>query len=147
MLIQTDAIGDKYDTLIDRESAEELLAAKAAEATAAAAGAKAATEADKAAAAQAKADAQAAKEAARAQAAQAKADAADSARPSARRPIQPWTEDGDLRHPRRVFVDRPSGRQRDRQAGVRLDASRHQIGRGADRHHRAGVLGDLLRGR
>ena len=40
VLIQTDAIGDKYDTLIDRESAEELLAAKSAEATAAAAQAK-----------------------------------------------------------------------------------------------------------
>jgi hypothetical protein len=37
VLIQTDAIGSKYDTLIDRESAEELLAAKASEAQAAAA--------------------------------------------------------------------------------------------------------------
>jgi DNA helicase HerA-like ATPase len=37
ILIQTDAIGGKYDTLIDRESAEEILAAKASEAQAAAA--------------------------------------------------------------------------------------------------------------
>lgn len=41
---ETDAIGNKYDTLIDRESAEELLGAKAAEAAAAATEAKAAAE-------------------------------------------------------------------------------------------------------
>jgi len=65
ILIQTDAIGAKYDTLIDRESAEELLAAKSAEASAAAAEAKAQDEAEKAAAAQAKEDARLAKEAER----------------------------------------------------------------------------------
>lgn len=56
VLIQTDAIGAKYDTLIDRESAEELLGAKASEAAAAAAEAKAKVEADKLAAVQAKDD-------------------------------------------------------------------------------------------
>jgi DNA helicase HerA-like ATPase len=66
VLIQTDAVGAKYDTLVDRESAEELLAAKASEASAAAAQAKASAEAEKAAAAQAKLDAAAAKEAERA---------------------------------------------------------------------------------
>jgi DNA helicase HerA-like ATPase len=66
VMIETDAIGAKYDTLVDRESAEELLAAKTQEASAAAAEAKATTEADKAAAAQAKLDAKAAKEAERA---------------------------------------------------------------------------------
>jgi DNA helicase HerA-like ATPase len=60
-LLQYDAIGTKYDTVVDRESAEELLAAKTQEASAAAAAARAQTEADKAAALQAKADAQAAK--------------------------------------------------------------------------------------
>ncbi|MES2338922.1 MAG: helicase HerA-like domain-containing protein [Pseudomonadota bacterium] len=65
VLIQTDAIGTKYDTLIDRESAEELLAAKANEASAAAAEAKADSDAAKAEAAQAKLDAQAAKQAER----------------------------------------------------------------------------------
>jgi len=65
VLIQTDAIGDKYDTLVDRESAEELLAAKSAEASAAAAEAKAQDEAEKAAAAKAKEDARLAKEAER----------------------------------------------------------------------------------
>ncbi|MDG2533232.1 DUF853 family protein [Sphingomonas sp. HITSZ_GF] len=65
VMIQTDAIGAKYDTLVDRESAEELLAAKSAEASAAAAEAKAQDEAEKAAAAQAKEDARLAKEAER----------------------------------------------------------------------------------
>jgi uncharacterized protein len=76
VMITTDAIGDKYDTLIDRESAEEILAAKSGEAAAAAAEEKAEGDAAKAAAAQAKLDAQAAKEAARAQAVEAKTAAA-----------------------------------------------------------------------
>ena len=58
MWIQTDGIGAKYDEAIDRESAEEILNAKAGEAAAAAAEAKAQTEAAKAAAVQAKLDAQ-----------------------------------------------------------------------------------------
>ncbi|MBQ1498255.1 MAG: DUF853 family protein [Sphingomonas sp.] len=65
ILIQTDAIGTKYDTLVNRESAEELLAAKSAEAAAAAAEAQAKDAAEKAAAAQAKEDARVAKEAER----------------------------------------------------------------------------------
>jgi DNA helicase HerA-like ATPase len=65
VLINTDAVGDKYDTVIDRESAEEILAAKTQEAAAAAAESKAIGEAEKAAAVQAKADARAAKEAER----------------------------------------------------------------------------------
>ncbi|MEP6785558.1 MAG: helicase HerA-like domain-containing protein [Sphingomonadales bacterium] len=87
VMIATDAIGDKYDTLIDRESAEEILAAKSNEAAAAAAQAKASDEAAKAAAAQAKTDAIAAKEAARQQlAAQKEADrqAAIAAREAAK---------------------------------------------------------------
>ncbi|WP_375391314.1 helicase HerA-like domain-containing protein [uncultured Sphingomonas sp.] len=75
VLIETDAVGDKYDHAVDRESAEELLAAKTQEAAAAAAAARAKDDADKAAAVQAKADAAAAKEAARQQAAQARVDA------------------------------------------------------------------------
>ncbi len=65
ILIETDLVGTKYDVLIDRESAEELLTAKASEASAAAAEAKAQDEAEKAALAQAKDDARAAKEAER----------------------------------------------------------------------------------
>ncbi|MFM9979151.1 MAG: helicase HerA-like domain-containing protein [Sphingomonadaceae bacterium] len=87
VMIATDAVGDKYDTPIDRESAEEILAAKSGEAAAAAV-AKASDEAAKAAAAQAKLDAAAAKDAARAQLAaqkeadrQAKAAAREAAKP------------------------------------------------------------------
>ena len=66
VLIETDAVGGKYDQRVDRESAEELLTAKAREAAAAAAEAQAKDEAEKAAAAKAKEDARAAKEAERA---------------------------------------------------------------------------------
>ncbi len=72
ILVQTDAIGAKYDTILDRDSAEEILKAKGDEAAAAAAAAKAETEAQKAAARQAKQDAAAAKEVARAKAAEEK---------------------------------------------------------------------------
>lgn len=65
IMIQTDPIGAKYDTLLNRESAAELIDAKTKEAAAAAAEASAKTEADKAAAAQAKEDARAAKDAER----------------------------------------------------------------------------------
>ncbi len=67
VLIQTDAIGAKYDTLVDRESAEELLATKTQEAAAAVAAARASSAAEKAAAVQAKEDARVAREAERAQ--------------------------------------------------------------------------------
>jgi hypothetical protein len=66
VLIETDAIGDKYDAALDRESAEELLAAKTSEASAAAAAAKAVGEAEKADALRAREDARLAKEAERA---------------------------------------------------------------------------------
>ncbi|MBY0521396.1 MAG: DUF853 domain-containing protein [Sphingomonas sp.] len=66
VMIQTDAIGAKYDVLLDSESAEELLAVKSQEASAAAAEAAARTDAEKAAAAQAKIDARNAKDAERA---------------------------------------------------------------------------------
>ncbi len=75
VMISTDVVGNKYDALIDRESAEEILQAKAGQASAAAAAAEAQDDAAKQAAIaakeQAKADAAAAKEAAR----QAKEDA------------------------------------------------------------------------
>jgi uncharacterized protein len=61
IMMTTDAICDKYDVLIDRESAEEILNAKTSEAAAAAAAAKADGAAAKAAAEQAKLDAQTAK--------------------------------------------------------------------------------------
>ena len=82
IMIATDAIGDKYDALIDRESAEEILAAKGAQAAAAAEEANAQAVAEKEAAAAAKiaarAEAVAAKEAARQQAVAAR----EAAKPS-----------------------------------------------------------------
>ncbi|WP_419809853.1 helicase HerA-like domain-containing protein [Sphingomonas sp.] len=69
VLIETDRIGAKYDEVIDRESAEEILGAKTQAASAAAAATEAQTTADKAAAAQARLDAKAATEQARADAA------------------------------------------------------------------------------
>jgi uncharacterized protein len=57
VMITTDAIGDKYDTLIDRESAEELLSVRSQQAQAAAQEAQATSDAEKAAAAQARVDA------------------------------------------------------------------------------------------
>ena len=57
VLIDTDAVGTKYDTPVDRESAHELLTARAEQAIQAAASAKALKEAEKAEAARAKAEA------------------------------------------------------------------------------------------
>ncbi len=65
IMISTDVIGAKYDMLIDRDSAEEILKAKGDEAAAAAAAVKAQGDAEKAAAEQARQDAIAAKDAAR----------------------------------------------------------------------------------
>ncbi len=92
VMIQTDAIGDKYDTLVDRESAEELLAAKTQAAGAAAAAAKATTEAEKAAAVKAKADAQAAKLAAREQAARQKEAEREEREAEREAANSPWTK-------------------------------------------------------
>ena len=70
IMITTDAIGTRYDTLLDRDSAEEILKAKGDEAAAAAASAKAASEAEKQAAEDAKVRAREEKEAARLRAAE-----------------------------------------------------------------------------
>jgi DNA helicase HerA-like ATPase len=84
IMIQTDAVGAKYDVLIDRESAEEIIIAKRSQANAAAAQAAAASEADKQAAIaakeQAKLDAIAAREAARIAKEQAKEQEREAAR-------------------------------------------------------------------
>ncbi len=87
IMITTDAVGDRYDTLIDRESAEEILQAKAGQASAAAQAAEAnedaAKEAALAAKEQAKLDTVAAKERAKADALAAK-EAARQAREDAK---------------------------------------------------------------
>ncbi|WP_375272304.1 helicase HerA-like domain-containing protein [Sphingomonas sp.] len=69
VLIETDAIGDKYDDPIDRESAEEILSAKTQAAAAGVAAARAEDEAERSAALQAKQQARADRDAARARAA------------------------------------------------------------------------------
>ena len=61
IFVTTDVIGGKYDELVDRQSAEEIIKAKGDEAAAAAAVVQAKTESDKNAAVQAKLDAQTAK--------------------------------------------------------------------------------------
>jgi uncharacterized protein len=82
----TSIVGERYDVAIDRESAEELLAARAEGAVAAAAEAQAATEADRVAAVQAREEARAAataeRERLRTEATQARAAAREAARPS-----------------------------------------------------------------
>ena len=75
VLVTTDAVASRYDNLVDRDSAQEMLGAKAAEAAAAAAETRAQTEATKAAAAQAKADAVAQREQLRLQREQERLDA------------------------------------------------------------------------
>ncbi len=85
VLIETDLVGDKYDQLIDRESAEELLSAKTQEAAASAAAARSADAEEKAAALRAKDDARAAKEAERARIAEQR----EAARASA---DSPWSK-------------------------------------------------------
>ncbi|NJR77243.1 helicase HerA-like domain-containing protein [Sphingomonas corticis] len=97
VMIESDVIGAKYDTVVDRESAEELLAAKTAEAAAAVAAERARDDAEKAAALKAKDDARLAREAERARiAAQKDADRAaredDRARRAAEREAanSPW---------------------------------------------------------
>ena len=72
VLVTTDAIGDRYDHLIDRQSAGEILRAKGDQAAAASAAAQAKTDADKAAAQQAQLDAATARAQAQAAAAQAR---------------------------------------------------------------------------
>jgi DNA helicase HerA-like ATPase len=134
VMIATDAIGDKYDTLIDRNSAEEILAAKSSEAAAAAAQARASDEAAKAAAAQAKIDAMAAKEAARAKmAAQKEADrqAAIAAREAAKPTMM-----GKMAQTAATTITRQ----------VANEVGRAVFGGGRSRSSSGGIAGQLVRG-
>ena len=134
VMIATDAIGDKYDTLINRISAEEILAAKSSEAAAAAAQARASDEAAKAAAAQAKIDAMAAKETARAQmAAQKEADrqAAIAAREAAKPTMM-----GKVAQTAATTITRQ----------VANEVSKAVFGGGRGRSSSGGIAGQLVRG-
>ncbi len=138
VMIATDAICDKYDALIDRESAEEVLAAKSSEAAAAAAQARASDEAAKAAAAQAKIDALAAKEAARAQlAAQKEADR--QAAIAAREAAKPTMMDSVLKSATRTATSTVT-------RSIANEVSKAVFGGGRSRSNSGGIAGQLVRG-
>ena len=140
ILVTTDVIGTKYDTAIDRDSAQEILAAKAGEAAAAAAEAQAKTDAEKAAAAQAKADAVAQKEALRVQREQERLTAQRQREEVARQ------READ-REAARVAREaaKPSMADKMMQSAGRSIAT--SVGRQIGNQLLRGILGGLLRGR
>ncbi|HKX92465.1 MAG TPA: helicase HerA-like domain-containing protein [Sphingomicrobium sp.] len=133
VIVTTDAVGTRYDTPIDHESAQELLAAKAAEAAAAAAALQAKTEAEKQAAEQAKADAAAQREQLRLQ--------REQERLEAQRQRQ--QAQADARAAREAA--RPTMTDKVIQSATRAAAS--SIGRQLGNQLLRGILGGFLRGR
>jgi DNA helicase HerA-like ATPase len=131
VIVATDAVGAKYDTLVDRQSAQELLNAKAAEASAAAASVKAQSDGDKQAAEQAKLEAQQAKEQARAQIQQQRLDLQR----------QRMEQQDAARHAREAA--RPSLTDKVLQSAVRAASS--SVGRQLGNQLLRGVLGGLMR--
>ena len=140
VIVMTDAVGSKYDSLIDRDSAEELLNAKAAEASAASAAAQAKTDAEKAAAEQARLDAQTAKAEAQARAAEARLQAQQQ-READRQEAQRQREEA--RAAREAA--RPTMADKVIQSATRAAAS--SVGRQLGNQLLRGILGGLLRGR
>jgi len=140
VIVTTDAIGAKYDTLLDRESAEEILKAKGDEAAAAAAAAKAQNDADKAAAEQARQDAIVAKETARAKAAQARLSAQQQREAERQQAAQ---EREEARRAREAA--RPTMADKMIQSAGRSIAS--SVGRQIGNQLLRGILGGFLRGR
>ncbi|MBR0553086.1 helicase HerA-like domain-containing protein [Stakelama marina] len=132
VLVQTDAIGAKYDQVVDRESAEELLAAKAREAVAAAAAEKAEADATKAAAEKAKEEARAAKEAERARI------AADREERNS-----PW---GQVKRSATRSASSAIGRSVANEVAKQIFGSSRGVGANAVRGIVRGVLGGLFRG-
>jgi uncharacterized protein len=133
VLISTDAIGTRYDVAVDRESAQEMLAAKAAEAAAAAAAAKATTEAERAAADKAKADAVAARESLKVQREQERLDA------------QRRREEERIAAKAQREAARPTMTDKMMQSAGRAVAS--SVGRQLGNQLLRGILGGLMRGR
>ncbi len=138
VMITTDAIGNKYDVLVDRQSAEEILAAKSTEAAAAAAQAVASDAAAKEAAAQAKTDAIAAKEAARQQAA-AQKEADRQAAIAAREAAKPTMMDKVIQSATRS-ASSTVGR------AVASEVTRAVFGGGRSGSNSGGLAGSLVRG-
>ena len=146
-LIQYDAVGAKYDTLVDRESAEEILAAKTQEAAAAEAAKRAADDAEKAAALKAKQDAAAAKDAARAAAAQAKVEAQQQREAEREAANSPWNK---MASSAARAASSSIGRQVANEIGKQVFGSgrgRASSGGGLIGSVLRGVLGGLMRGR
>jgi DNA helicase HerA-like ATPase len=133
VLLTTDQVGGKYDTLLDRQSAEEMLAAKHAEAASAAAAASAKTAEDKAAAEQARADAAAQREQLRLQREQ---EGLEAQR-------QRQQAQADARAAREAA--RPTMSDKVIQSATRAAAS--SIGRQLGNQLLRGLLGGLMRGR
>ena len=140
VIVTTDAVGTKYDTLLDRESAEEILKAKGDEAAAAAAATKAQDDAEKAAAEKARQDAIIAKERARAQAAQARLEAQQQREADRQQAAQ---EREAARQAREAA--RPTMADKMIQSAGRSIAS--SVGRQIGNQLLRGIFGGLMRGR
>jgi len=140
VMITTDAIGNKYDTLLDRDSAEEILKAKGDEAAAAAAAVKAQSDAEKAAAEQARQDAIAAKDVARTKLAEDRL-AAQQMREEQR--VQREAEREASRQAKEAA--KPSMTDKMIQSAGRAVAS--SVGRQLGNQLLRGIFGGLLRGR
>ncbi|HWJ58173.1 MAG TPA: helicase HerA-like domain-containing protein [Sphingomicrobium sp.] len=133
VMITTDAIGNKYDSALDRESAEEILKGKSDEAAAAAAAAKAQSDAERQAAEDAKIRARQDKEDARVRAAEQKA--ADRAQREAERE--------EARRAREAA--KPTMTDKVITSATRAAAS--SVGRQLGNQILRGILGGLFRGR
>ena len=140
VIVTTDAIGAKYDTLLDPQSAEEILKAKADEAVAAAAASKAQGDAEKAAAEKARQDAIVAKEQARAQAAQQRLEAQQQREVERQQRVD---EREAARQAREAA--RPSMADKMMQSAGRSIAS--SVGRQIGNQLLRGIFGGLMRGR
>jgi DNA helicase HerA-like ATPase len=140
VIVTTDVVGSKYDALLDRESAEEILKAKGDEAAAAAAAAKAQNDSERAAAEQARQDAIVAKEAARAQAAQVRLEAQQQREAERQQAAQ---EREAARQAREAA--RPTMADKMIQSAGRSIAS--SVGRQLGNQLLRGIFGGLLRGR
>jgi DNA helicase HerA-like ATPase len=144
IMIQTDVIGAKYDTLLDRDSAEEILKAKGDEAAAAAAAVKAETDAQKAAAEAARQQAIADKEAARQRTA-AEKEAVRQQREAERLEAQRQREQEREEARRAREAAKPSMADKMMQSAGRSIAS--SVGRQLGNSLLRGIFGGLLRGR
>ncbi|GAA4713637.1 DUF853 family protein [Sphingomonas lutea] len=133
VLLSTDEIGNRYDAALDRDSAQEMLAAKSAEAAAASAAAQAKTDADRQAAEQAKADAAAERERLKLQREQERLDAQR----------QRQQDQADARARREAA--KPSMTDKVIQSATRAAAS--SVGRQLGNQILRGILGGLFRGR